>query len=187
MNQGYLLSGLSDLGDLTLQMDKARYLVGEKPLYRVMGGPAGAQLAWTSYKDGKATGEYQAFYHQYTDSYGNATIAADQAWDPSHVGIWRKDVIVIPKNYPNEPLQNASVSFTVAPIPTEVPVDYANSSGSSSTGSGSSVGDSITNFFQGDIEIPVVGSVPKVGLFAVGGIVLVVALTSGGDGGSRRR
>lgn len=184
MNNGYLLGGLSDLGDLTLQMDKSRYLVGEKPLYRVMGGPAGAQLAWTSYKDGKATGEYQAFYHQYTDAYGNATIAADQAWDPSHVGIWRKDVIVIPKNYPNEPLQNASVSFTVAPIPTEVPINYGNSS---SSNSGSKAGDSITNFFQGDIELPVVGSVPKMALFAVGGIVLVVALTSGGESGSRRK
>lgn len=186
MNNGYLLGGLSDLGDLTLQMDKARYTVGEKPLYRVMGGPAGAQLAWTSYKDGKATGEYQAFYHQYTDSYGNATIAADQAWAPSDVGIWRKDVIVIPKNYPNEPLENASVSFTVAPIPTEVPINYANSS-SGSNSSGSNPSNSITNFFQGDIELPVVGSVPKVALLAVGGIVLAVALTSGGESGGRRK
>jgi hypothetical protein len=178
---------LGALSGVSLSMDKSSYRVGEKPLYKIQGGIPGSQIAWTSYKDGQSTGEYQAFYKDYLDTYGNAVLPAYQGWAETDIGNWRKDVIIIPPDYPQTPLENATVNFSVNPIPTTVPTNYSNTGSTSGSSTGSS-GDSILNIFEGDVELPVVGSVPKLALVAVGGLVLVVALTSGGgDSGGRKR
>ena len=188
-----LLAGLMGdlLGDVQLSMDKSFYRVGEKPLYRITGGTPGATIAWTSYKDGKPTGEYQATYGQWLDNYGSAVIPAAQEWNENHIGAWRKDVIIIPNDYPARPLENATISFQVAPIPDRMPVNTgANGSSlpaASADDDGGSLSDSITNIFQGDVELPVVGSVPKAAIIGLGAVVLVVALSSGSDSGGRRK
>lgn len=183
-----LLSGL--MGAIKLSMDKTVYQVGEKPLYRLTGGVPGAAIAWTSYLNGQPTGEYQATYGQWLDSYGAAEIPAAQAWNDTHVGSWRKDVVIIPNDYPKRPLENATVSFQVAPIPDRMPTDYSNTGSTPDAGGSDSGGllDSITNIFEGDVTLPVVGEVPKAAIFGLGAVVLIVALTGSSDsGGGRRR
>ena len=166
------LSGL--MADVDLSMDKTIYRVGEKPTYRITGAPAGAQIAWTSYKNGAATGEYQAFYQQYTDEQGNASIPAAQPWDASHVGAWRKDVVIIPKDYPNSPLQNDTVSFTVSSI------SQASQSTPPVVAAPPVSSGSITDIFSGTVELPIVGEVPTMVLIG-GGLLLVLAVSSGGS------
>ncbi|OQB32228.1 MAG: hypothetical protein BWY07_01987 [Candidatus Hydrogenedentes bacterium ADurb.Bin170] len=187
-----LLSGL--MGAIKLSMDKSVYQVGEKPLYRLTGGVPGATIAWTSYLNGQPTGEYQATYGQWLDNYGAAEIPAAQAWNDTHVGSWRKDVIIIPNDYPKRPLENATVSFQVAPIPDRMPQAYENNGSGSAGGSGAAGADSgglldsITNIFEGDVTLPVVGEVPKAALVGLGAVVLIVALSGSSDsGGGRRR
>ena len=167
------LSGL--MADVDFSMDKSVYRVGEKPTYRITGAPAGAQIAWTSYKNGAATGEYQAFYGQLVDEQGNASIPAAQPWDASHIGSWRKDVIIIPKDYPASPLQNDTVSFTVSSI-SQTP----QSTSPVVTAPALSSGNSITDIFSGTVDLPIVGEVPTMVLIG-GGLLLVLAVSGGGS------
>lgn len=78
-----------------LQTDKQSYLVGEKPTYAISGGAPGAAIAWTSFKDGVATGEYQAYYGQSLDAEGKAVLVTDTPWGDEHIGLWQKQVIVL--------------------------------------------------------------------------------------------
>lgn len=179
---------LGFLAGLSFSMDKQSYLVGQKPIYRISGAVPGSQIAWTSYKDGVATGEYQAFYGDYVDQDGNATIVAVQPWDTSHIGSWEKHAIIIPPTWPNGTLENGRFEFTVAgvgtpdvtPIPTPTPTPTPSPIPPLETSGGG-----ISEIFEGTVELPLVGEVPKVALIA-GGALLVFALASGGDGGRRR-
>lgn len=174
------MSMLGALAGLQLSMDKSSYRVGEKPLYQISGAPAGAQIAWTSYKNGEATGEYQAFYGQYTDQYGNAQIAAVQPWGAENVGSWRKDVIVIPKDYPASPLGNDTVTFTVLPAGA---VGASTGTGTGATSAGGS-DSGIGSIFSGDVEV--FGTqIPKIALIG-GGLVALFLVAGGGSGGGRR-
>lgn len=178
---------LGALAGLSFSMDKQNYVIGEKPIYRISGAVPGAQIAWTSYKDGVATGEYQAFYGDYVDDDGNATIAAVQPWGAEHIGTWEKHAIIIPPTWPNGTLENGRFVFNVAaaagatptptpiptpsPTPTPVPVETS--------------GGGISEFFEGTVELPLVGEVPKVALIAGGALVVFALSSSGGSGGRR--
>ncbi len=182
---------LGALAGLSFSMDKANYVVGQKPIYRISGAVPGSQIAWTSYKDGVATGEYQAFYGDYVDEDGNATIVAVQPWDASHVGQWEKHAIIIPPTWPNGTLENGRFVFTVAaaagatPDPTPTPSPTPSPTPTPTPVPVETSGGGISEFFEGSVELPLVGEVPKVALIAGGALVVFALSSSGGSGGRR--
>lgn len=169
---------LGALSGVSLSLDKSAYRVGEKPLYKVTGGVPGSQIAWTSYKNGQSTGEYQSFYGSYLDGYGNATLPATQEWKDTDIGTWRKDVVIIPPDYPSRPVENATVNFTVSGQQTSLP--------NTSQPSVNSGGGGISSIFEGDVELPVVGSVPKPVLIGAAVLGVLILTQSGGSGSGRR-
>lgn len=188
---------LGALAGLSFSMDKQNYIVGQRPIYRISGAVPGSQIAWTSYKDGVATGEYQAFYGDYVDNEGNATITAVQPWDASHVGTWEKHAIIIPPTWPNGTLENGRFVFNVvgigdttptpgpAPVPTPTPTPMPTPMPTPVPVPVETGGGGISEIFEGTVELPVVGEVPKVALIA-GGALLIFALSSGGSSSGRR-
>lgn len=105
---------LGALGALSFSMNRSAYAVGERPTYSITGAQPGGQIAWTSFKDGVATGEYQAFYGQYTDEQGNWSEQAVQPFSEADVGVWQKQAIVISSvNAPNDTIETAQFFFTV--------------------------------------------------------------------------
>lgn len=108
------LRGLMGLGALTLKTDKQSYVVGEAPIYQVLGASPNATLAWTSFKDGVATPEYQASYGQVLDANGRGVFTTSP-WTSDDVGLWQKQVILA---NPDGTTSLAQVFFTVsAPAP----------------------------------------------------------------------
>lgn len=101
------------LGMVELATDKGSYLVGETPTYLIRGGLPNAAIAWSSFRNGVATGEYQAFYDQRLDAQGNATIQAGGPWTDEYVGNWQKQIIIIDPDNPNNP-QSAQTFFTIS-------------------------------------------------------------------------
>jgi len=149
--------GLAGLGALTLAMDKQAYLVGETPTYMIQGGLPNAQIAWTSFKDGAATGEYQASYGQTLDAEGKAVIPAAGPWTADQVGLWEKTLIVLDPERPWNP-PTAQFFFTV-------------SSSSAAPAGSSGRDDSGSSFF--DKSVSIFGQrIPVVGLIAVGGLLV---------------
>jgi hypothetical protein len=108
---GELLSGL--LSGIVLEMDKSAYQVGERPIYRITGAPAGYGIAWTSFKDGESTGEYQAAYGQTIGSDGTFQ-AEGGVWTPDQIGLWQKQVVLIPPDGDWSKIQTSQVIFTVS-------------------------------------------------------------------------
>lgn len=172
---------LGFLAGLSFSMNKAAYAVGETPIYRITGARPGSQIAWTSYLNGQATGEYQAFYGQLVDSNGNATITAAQPWDASHIGQWQKHVIIIPPEWPNGSLENAQASFSVGEVATQTnpPPNTPTPTYPTQTPSGGG------GILSGTVNLPIIGEVPTVGVIA-GGAVLFLVLSSGGSSSGRR-
>lgn len=108
------LRGLLGLGALSLKTDKQGYLVGEAPIYQVLGASPNASLAWTSFKDNVATPEYQTSYGQVLDANGRGVYTA-APWTSDDVGTWQKQVILA---NPDGTTSLAQVFFTVsAPAP----------------------------------------------------------------------
>ncbi|MDE2019807.1 MAG: hypothetical protein KGJ13_05695 [Patescibacteria group bacterium] len=127
---------------LSLTTDKSRYQTGDQPVYSIVGGVPGSQVAWTSYKNGQSTGEYNANYGQTIDANGTAQLTGG-AWTDAEAGNWQKQVLVIA---PNGALSNAEVSFSVGPKATAInPIAPAGGGG----------------FLDGSITLPIVGSVSK--------------------------
>lgn len=77
---------------VTLGTDKPAYLVGESPTYTVTGAP-NSPIFWTSTRNGAPTGEDHAFYGQFTNASGRATVTGG-AWTDSDVGNWMKQVTI---------------------------------------------------------------------------------------------
>ena len=155
--------GLLGAIGLSLSVDKRNYQVGDQITYSLTGGIPGSQIAWTSYQNGKPTGEYQANYGQTIDANGTAQFTVGP-WTDANVGSWQKEAIVIG---PDGSISNAEVSFSVSPkAPTPV------------AGSGSPAS---SDFFSGSVTLPVVGTVSKPVAIG-GGLLLALFLFSGKRG-----
>lgn len=146
---------------MSLTTDKSVYRVGESPIYRIVGAIPGSVIAWSSTKNGQQTGEYQASYGDVVDANGTAEITGG-AWTADNIGQWRK-VAMIVKDDGSFDLSN-EIGFSV------VAAAAAGGQGVPVTDSG--------GFLDGDIELPLIGAVPKIGaLIGVG--ALAYFLTKG--------
>lgn len=145
-----LLGFLGAIG-LSLSTDKRAYQVGDQPVYKITGAVPGSIIAWTSYKNNQSTGEYNANYGQTVDANGTAELTGG-AWAEGDVGQWQKELVVIA---PDGTITNTTTSFSVNPKPS------AQTPGTNTSG----------NFFDGNVTLPVVGSVSKVA--ALGGAVIL--------------
>jgi hypothetical protein len=91
-----MFSGLSGLGaalPLSLSIDKPYQVVGGKPKFTLIGAPPGSPVYWSSYKDGKSTGELNASYDQKVESNGTVELEGG-AWTENDIGLWDKIVLV---------------------------------------------------------------------------------------------
>ncbi len=154
----HLMAGIG----LSLSTDKTNYKVGDVATYRLIGAIPGSQVAWTSYRNGQPVGGYQSNYGQTVDANGTAELTASTPWTVDDVGQWDVTVLIIA---PDNSLSNALTSFSVSPVSVAPP---AGSVGASS------------DFFSGNVTLPVVGSVSKP--LAYGGIALGLYLLLGKKG-----
>lgn len=108
-------AAMKGLGAIALQLttDKRNYVVGDTPTYTLQAAVPGSRVAWTSFKDGKHTGEFQADYGQTVDINGTAELVAGGPWMEDDVGQWQKQVLVIA---PDGATSVAQVFFTVGPV-----------------------------------------------------------------------
>jgi hypothetical protein len=104
------ISGLGASIPISLTVDNPNGQVGKQMLFRVIGAPPGKTIFWSSYLNGKATGELNASYGQKVESNGTAELS----WIPSseHEGEWIKEILIADdagNHY------TAMVRFNVAP------------------------------------------------------------------------
>lgn len=173
---GGMLAGLDALmGALgvTISMDKTVYRPGERPTYRISGGVPRGRAAWTSFKNGVNTGEFQADYpgDDLNDA-GTLTIQGG-AFTASDIGDWEKQILIVPEDYAGDysTLATGQVFFTVS------------AAGSSSTPTtpgattpGTTTTPKSTSFFDAKVTLPGLGAVPVV---AVAGVGLALVLLMG--------
>jgi hypothetical protein len=89
----------------------APFIVGENLEFLIDGGPPGAAISWSSWKNGQPTGENYSFYGQYLDNTGAADLAAG-AVTLGDVGTWVKRVWVLGSD--GQPTgEYADISFTI--------------------------------------------------------------------------
>lgn len=122
-------AAMRGLGAIALQLttDKRNYVVGDTPTYTLQAAVPGSRVAWTSFKDGKHTGEFQSDYGQTVDANGTAELVAGGPWTESDIGQWQKQVLVIA---PDGATSVAQVFFTVSPVAQQsVPTPTASSEG----------------------------------------------------------
>jgi hypothetical protein len=141
------------LGALAVSANKSAFKVGDDVVYTITGGPPGAAISWSSWKNGQSTGEGSSFYNQYLDENGEAVLPAG-VWDAQSIGTWRKRVHILDDS--GQPVDSADVIMTVS----------AQASSQSSS------------FFSGSINLPGVGDVPNWTLLAGAGL-LFLALSGG--------
>ena len=135
---------------LAFTTDKHSYAVGDAPIYRITGAVPGSVIAWTSYKNGQPTGEYNANYGQTVDANGTAELTGG-AWTDADKGQWQKELVVIA---PDGTISNATISFSVtgAAAANPAPTQQAGA-------------------LDGTVNLPVIGEVPVVGAL-IGGAAL---------------
>lgn len=107
------LGFLSAALPLSLSINSTNQVVGGKPVFTVIGAPPGATVFWSSYKDNKATGEYNSGYGQVVESNGTAELEGG-AWTESDIGIWTKEVLI---QAPDGTNNRAMVQFRVSAAP----------------------------------------------------------------------
>ena len=95
----------------TLSINSTTQVVGSQPVYRIANATPGAQVYWSSEKDGASTGETRAAYGSVISANGSLEIAGGN-WRAEDVGRWRKE-IEIPN--PDGTVSTASVYFNVVP------------------------------------------------------------------------
>lgn len=95
---------------VSLETNKTFYAVGDTPTYIVRAAIPGSQIAWTSFKDGVATGEFNANYGQVVGANGTAELVAGGPWTAADVGRWEKQAVVIA---PDGSTSIAQVKFVV--------------------------------------------------------------------------
>lgn len=91
-----LIAGLAGMGaplPLAVTIDTTRQRVGQAPIYRIQNAPPGADIYWTSYKNGTSTGEVRAAYGDKVEANGSAELKGNP-WTSDHVGEWIKEVEV---------------------------------------------------------------------------------------------
>ena len=96
---------------LSLGVDKRRYEVGDAPKYIVQAGIPGSKVLWTSFKNGAATGEFNADYGQVIGANGTAELTGG-AWTEADQGQWEKQALVIA---PDGSQQLVQTFFSVSP------------------------------------------------------------------------
>ena len=155
---------LGELGAVSLSMstDKSFYKVGDKPVYTIIGAKPGSKIYWTSFKDGRHTGEENAWYGQTVDANGTAQLEGG-AFAEADAGRWQKQLLIID---PDDTHTLAEVFFTVqsaaaaTPTPTPTPQPLPASSGGAL--------DFLTNTFSiGGIDIPYWAPIGAIALFAI--------------------
>lgn len=96
---GFGLHNVTGLGSLAgplpiaMTIDTPRQRVGQVPIYRIQGAPPGADIIWTSFKNGTATGEVRAAYGDKVEANGTAELKGGP-WTADHVGEWLKQIEV---------------------------------------------------------------------------------------------
>ena len=155
------LMGMLGVIGLSLSMDKSTYKVGESPIYRITGAIPNSTIAWSSWLNGQPTGEYQSSYGNKVDANGTAEITGG-AFTDANKGQWQKVAMIV------KPDGSYDISNTVAFSVIAAPVAGGSPTNPVSTG----------GFFDGEIDLPVIGSVPKVGAL-IGAGALVYFLTKG--------
>lgn len=149
-----MLEGL--MGALTLQTDKPVYEVGEELVFRLEGGFPDSMIAWTSYKDGEWTGEYQSAYpNQFLDAEGALTLPMGAPWTPAQVGVWEKQVISInPAN--SDDVRTAKAIFQIVPA---------------GAGPAAAAGQATPSFLEKTVDVFGV-QIPMLALIGAGGLAL---------------
>lgn len=142
---------------LTLGTDKRRYEVGEAPKYILQAGIPGSRVVWTSFKNGAATGEFNADYGSVIGANGTAELSGN-AWTDADAGQWEKQALVIA---PDGTQQLVQTFFTVSPKAAASPSTPAPAASAASWLSGE------TDLFGTTIPLPPVVTYVGGGLLAV--------------------
>lgn len=118
-------SGLNGAIPITMRIDNPVQRVGEKGRYLIIGAPPNADIYWSSYKDGVATGELNASYGHKTEANGTASIDMGAPWSADQVGSWIKEILITDAN---GQLYTAMTTFSVYPAITAAATTPANAS-----------------------------------------------------------
>lgn len=78
--------------DASLAVDKSAYVVGEFPTFAIIGARPGAQVLWTSWRNGEAI-EYEASHGEVIGANGTAELS-HPAFTTDDVGYWEKQIII---------------------------------------------------------------------------------------------
>jgi hypothetical protein len=152
-----LLGMLGAIG-MSLETDKSTYKVGEIPIYRVRGAIPNSTISFSSWLNGQQTGEYQAAYGSTVDANGTAEVTGD-AWTDTQKGQWTKYALVVKPDGSYDVSNQVSFSVVGVAVPTN-PTNPINTGG----------------FLDGNITLPIIGSVPKLPAYAGIGIGLYLLL-----------
>lgn len=105
------MRGLSAALPMTLSINSPYQIVGSKPTFRLIGAAPGAVVFWSSYKDGKQTGEHNASYNQTVEPNGTVELEGGQ-WTENDIGTWIKEVLI---QSSDGTINRAIVQFAVSP------------------------------------------------------------------------
>ena len=120
---GYLTAALP----VSFSVNSPVQYVGKQPTYRISNATPGAQVYWSSYKDGKDTGEVRAAYGHSIEANGSLEITGGN-WSAGDVGYWQKEIEV---HGPDGTIGRGQVAFQVVdPATVENPVVTGGQGGS---------------------------------------------------------
>lgn len=122
--QGYGIGWLGAALPIGLSIDSTAQIVGKQPTYRIVNASPGAQTYWSSYKDGKDTGEVRAAYGQTIEANGSLEITGGN-WTDNDIGTWQKEVEIA---NPDGTVSRAVVVFQVLPAQAAVQTPVINTS-----------------------------------------------------------
>lgn len=174
-----MLAGLDQLmgalSNLSISTDKTTYKVGETPTYRISGGVPLGHVAWTSFKNGQPTGEFQADYPGDDLNESGALTVRAGAWSASDIGDWVKEILIVPPDYAQNPdygsLHIARVEFSVVPASAAVGTGQSTATTQQSSGTG---------ILNQQVDIPIIGKVPVIAVAGIAGVGLLLLMGSGG-------
>lgn len=141
------LQGLGAAIPISLTVNTPYQQVGKPGTFKIIGAPPNATIYWSSYKDGKETGELNASYGQTTEANGTAELEFTPA--EADAGNWVKEILVkdaSDRNY------TAMVQYVVLPA---AAATTGGSSGTTTSGGGDIL-DTLKNggFYLGQTFIP---------------------------------
>lgn len=105
------MRGLSSALPMSLSINSPYQVVGSKPTFRLIGAAPGAVVFWSSYKDGRQTGEHNASYNQTVAANGTVELEGGQ-WTEQDIGTWIKEVLI---QSSDGTINRAIVQFAVSP------------------------------------------------------------------------